>query len=47
MSFGASSLELLGAERIHLYMDESKQLYPEQSATAIIVYHLVAKYFSA
>jgi 5-methyltetrahydrofolate--homocysteine methyltransferase len=40
-------LELLGAERINLHMDESEQLYPEQSTTAIIVYHPVAKYFSA
>ncbi|QDL11851.1 methionine synthase [Brasilonema octagenarum UFV-E1] len=40
-------LELLGAERIDLHMDESEQLYPEQSTTAIITYHPVAKYFSA
>lgn len=40
-------LELLGANRINLYMDESEQLYPEQSTTAIITYHPVAKYFSA
>ncbi|MCM1984044.1 methionine synthase [Lyngbya confervoides] len=40
-------LELLGAERIHLYMDESEQIYPEQSTTAIIAYHEAAKYFSA
>ncbi|MDY7014852.1 MAG: methionine synthase, partial [Cyanobacteriota bacterium] len=40
-------LELLEAERISLYMDESEQLYPEQSTTAIIAYHPVAKYFSA
>ncbi|HEY9698968.1 MAG TPA: methionine synthase [Trichocoleus sp.] len=40
-------LELLGAERISLHMDESEQLYPEQSTTAIVVYHPVAKYFSA
>ncbi|HEY9847877.1 MAG TPA: methionine synthase [Leptolyngbyaceae cyanobacterium] len=40
-------LELLGAERINLYMDESEQIYPEQSTTAIITYHPVAKYFSA
>ncbi|ARV62248.1 methionine synthase [Nostocales cyanobacterium HT-58-2] len=40
-------LELLEAERINLYMDESEQLYPEQSTTAIITYHPVAKYFSA
>lgn len=40
-------LELLGTDRIALYMDESEQLYPEQSTTAIIAYHPVAKYFSA
>ncbi|WP_026731637.1 methionine synthase [Fischerella sp. PCC 9605] len=40
-------LELLGTDRIDLYMDESEQLYPEQSTTAIICYHPVAKYFSA
>jgi len=40
-------LELLGSDRIHLYMDESEQLYPEQSTTAIIAYHPLAKYFSA
>ncbi|MBF2066934.1 MAG: methionine synthase [Calothrix sp. C42_A2020_038] len=40
-------LELLGAKRIQMYMDESEQLYPEQSTTAIITYHPVAKYFSA
>jgi 5-methyltetrahydrofolate--homocysteine methyltransferase len=40
-------LELLGSERINLHMDESEQLYPEQSTTAIIAYHPVAKYFSA
>jgi len=40
-------LELLGTERINLFMDESEQLYPEQSTTAIITYHPVAKYFSA
>ncbi len=40
-------LELLGSDRINLYMDESEQLYPEQSTTAIIAYHPAAKYFSA
>ncbi|WP_414562136.1 MULTISPECIES: methionine synthase [unclassified Anabaena] len=39
-------LELLGTDRINLYMDESEQIYPEQSTTAIIAYHPVAKYFS-
>ncbi|AFY42482.1 methionine synthase [Nostoc sp. PCC 7107] len=40
-------LDLLETGRINLYMDESEQLYPEQSTTAIIAYHPVAKYFSA
>jgi 5-methyltetrahydrofolate--homocysteine methyltransferase len=40
-------LELLGTDRIKMHMDESEQLYPEQSTTAIITYHPVAKYFSA
>ncbi|MEJ1932185.1 methionine synthase [Nostoc sp. NIES-2111] len=40
-------LELLETSRINLYMDESEQLYPEQSTTAIITYHPLAKYFSA
>lgn len=40
-------LDLLGSDRINLYMDESEQLYPEQSTTAIVTYHPVAKYFSA
>ncbi|MBW4564266.1 MAG: methionine synthase [Mojavia pulchra JT2-VF2] len=40
-------LALLGTDRINLYMDESEQLYPEQSTTAIIAYHPLAKYFSA
>ncbi|MDX2231699.1 MAG: methionine synthase [Leptolyngbyaceae cyanobacterium bins.349] len=40
-------LELLGVDRIGMYMDESEQLYPEQSTTAIVAYHPAAKYFSA
>jgi 5-methyltetrahydrofolate--homocysteine methyltransferase len=40
-------LELLEANRVGLHMDESEQLYPEQSTTAIIAYHPAAKYFSA
>ena len=40
-------LELLGTERIGMFMDESEQLYPEQSTTAIVAYHPVAKYFTA
>jgi 5-methyltetrahydrofolate--homocysteine methyltransferase len=39
-------LELLACDRINLYMDESEQVYPEQSTTAIIAYHPAAKYFS-
>jgi 5-methyltetrahydrofolate--homocysteine methyltransferase len=40
-------LKLLDAQRIGMVMDESEQLHPEQSTTAIIVYHPTAKYFSA
>jgi 5-methyltetrahydrofolate--homocysteine methyltransferase len=40
-------LDLLQVDRIGMYMDESEQLYPEQSTTAIVAYHPVAKYFSA
>jgi 5-methyltetrahydrofolate--homocysteine methyltransferase len=39
-------LDLLKCDRINMYMDESEQLYPEQSTTAIITYHPIAKYFS-
>ncbi|GBE73025.1 5-methyltetrahydrofolate--homocysteine methyltransferase [Microcystis aeruginosa NIES-87] len=39
-------LDMLGCDRIGMYMDESEQLYPEQSTTAIITYHPTAKYFS-
>ena len=39
-------LDLLQAERIQLHMDESEQLDPEQSTTAIVVHHPTAKYFS-
>ena len=42
-----TQLDLLEAKRIGLYMDESEQIYPEQSTTAIVTYHPVAKYFSA
>ncbi|XHX78713.1 MAG: methionine synthase [Stenomitos frigidus ULC029] len=40
-------LDLLEAKRINLHMDESEQLYPEQSTTAIVAYHPAASYFSA
>jgi len=40
-------LDLLDAKRVNLIMDESEQLYPEQSTTALIVHHAIAKYFSA
>ncbi|WP_041428962.1 methionine synthase [Thermosynechococcus sp. NK55a] len=41
-----TQLRLLNSDRIGMYMDESEQLYPEQSTTAIICYHPTAKYFS-
>ena len=40
-------LDLLNVDQIGMYMDESEQLYPEQSTTAIVAYHEAAKYFSA
>ncbi len=40
-------LALLGVEKIGMHMDESEQIYPEQSTTAIVAYHGAAKYFSA
>ncbi|WP_460194628.1 methionine synthase [Thermosynechococcus sp. FA-CM-4201] len=41
-----TQLRLLQSDRMGMYMDESEQLYPEQSTTAIICYHPTAKYFS-
>ncbi|WNC30408.1 methionine synthase [Thermosynechococcus sp. PKX82] len=41
-----TQLRLLESDRMGMYMDESEQLYPEQSTTAIICYHPTAKYFS-
>jgi 5-methyltetrahydrofolate--homocysteine methyltransferase len=40
-------LNWLGAERIGLSMDESDQLEPEQSTTALVALHNQARYFSA
>ena len=40
-------LAWLGAERIGLRMDESDQLEPEQSTTALVALHSQARYFSA
>jgi 5-methyltetrahydrofolate--homocysteine methyltransferase len=40
-------LAWLGAERIGLSMDESDQLDPEQSTTALVALHSQARYFSA
>jgi len=40
-------LEWLGADRIGLTMDESDQLEPEQSTTALVALHSRARYFSA
>jgi 5-methyltetrahydrofolate--homocysteine methyltransferase len=40
-------LEWLGAGRIGLTMDESDQLDPEQSTTALVAVHSRARYFSA
>ena len=40
-------LQWLGAEAIGLRMDESDQLEPEQSTTALVALHSRARYFSA
>ncbi len=40
-------LDLLDAKRVGLTMDESEQLHPEQSTTALVSYHPEARYFSA
>jgi 5-methyltetrahydrofolate--homocysteine methyltransferase len=40
-------LAWLGADRIGLSMDESDQLHPEQSTTALVALHSQARYFSA
>uniref|UniRef100_UPI0025DEB03F vitamin B12 dependent-methionine synthase activation domain-containing protein n=1 Tax=Synechococcus sp. UW140 TaxID=368503 RepID=UPI0025DEB03F len=40
-------LDWLGADRIGLTMDESDQLDPEQSTTALVALHSQARYFSA
>jgi 5-methyltetrahydrofolate--homocysteine methyltransferase len=40
-------LDWLGAGRIGLAMDESDQLSPEQSTTALVALHSKARYFSA
>jgi 5-methyltetrahydrofolate--homocysteine methyltransferase len=40
-------LAWLGADRIGLSMDESEQLHPEQSTTALVALHSQARYFSA
>ena len=37
----------LGADRIGLTMDESRQLHPEQSTTALVALHSKARYFHA
>ncbi|CAK0747122.1 AdoMet activation domain-containing protein [Gammaproteobacteria bacterium] len=38
-------LTLLGAERIGVTLGESDQLWPEESTSAIVVHHPMAKYF--
>jgi len=35
----------LDAKKINISMDESEQLHPEQSTTAIVALHPLAKYF--
>ncbi|AUC59634.1 B12-dependent 5-methyltetrahydrofolate--homocysteine methyltransferase MetH [Cyanobacterium sp. HL-69] len=40
-------MDLLDTKRSDMYRSSSEQIYPEQSTSAIICYHPVAKYFSA
>ncbi len=40
-------LEWMKTQKIGIYIDESDQLFPEQSTTAIVALHSKAKYFSA
>jgi len=47
IAYQYEQLELLRTDRMSMFMDESEQLYPEQSTTAIVAYHPAAKYFSA
>ena len=47
IAYQYAQLELLRTDRIGMVMDESEQLYPEQSTTAIVAHHPAAKYFSA
>ncbi len=47
VSDSRKQLEWLNASRIGLSIDESDQLIPEQSTTAIVALHSKAKYFSA
>ncbi len=47
VSDSRQQIEWLQASKISLEMDESDQLCPEQSTTAIIALHSKAKYFSA
>ena len=42
-----TQIKLLNAERVGISIDESDQLVPEQSTTALITLHSQSKYFSA
>ena len=45
VSDSRKQLKWLNAAKINISMDESEQLHPEQSTTAIVALHPVAKYF--
>tara|TARA_Y100001968_G_scaffold333683_1_gene398353 strand:+ start:39986 stop:43576 length:3591 start_codon:yes stop_codon:yes gene_type:complete len=47
VSDSRKQLAWLGAEKIGLSIDESDQLHPEQSTTAIITFHPDARYFTS
>ncbi|MEY3903370.1 MAG: 5-methyltetrahydrofolate--homocysteine methyltransferase, partial [Pseudomonadota bacterium] len=46
MELNAPLLKLLGAERIGVTLSESFQMVPEQTTSALVVYHPQARYFS-
>ena len=45
VSDSRKQIKWLNAGKINISMDESEQLHPEQSTTAIVALHPVAKYF--
>lgn len=46
MELNAPLLQLLGAEQIGVTLSESFQMVPEQTTSALVIYHPQARYFS-